>query len=430
MNTEQTEQQQTETMSLDTIPDSVKFSRQFIESLDPKVKKVDSDGDIDLFCYTTCDESDPDYVKECRGLVFDKDKLVLKAYSYNPEYTASDYDYLNATYPDTSKFTFFDSYEGALIRVFYASDKWYISTHRRLDAFRSKWSSRKTFGECFSTALEYRFSTNEEFKNRILNSPLESENPSSSVLDKFISTLDTELQYMFLIQNNSENRIVCKASEYPQVFHVGTFTTSSVLDLSESMDIPYPRRHSFNTFDDVMEYVENSVDPTNLQGVIMFTENQQVKILNRTYKYLASLRGNESSVKYRYLQVRMDRDRKRDFQELYPLFQEQFDQYEDTIYEIVVQIFNAYLNRFIHKKHTTMPPEEYAIMKECHSWHISNRSENHISMGKVMEVMNNQDSSKVNKMIRRYLNNQRLQDAQEETVNATAETGVSQHKSH
>ena len=390
-----------------------KFSRTFIESLDPKVKKVDSDGEIDLFCYTTCDESDPDYVKACRGLVFHGDKLVLKAFSYNPDYTANDYEYLDKTYPDTSKLSFFDAHEGALIRVFYAGGdeekKWFVSTHRRLNAFRSKWSSRTSFGECFSQALEYEFSTQEKFKNRILSSPLETQNEQASVLEKFISTLDTSMQYMFLIQNNKENRIVCDAPEYPRVFHVGTFSEqSNALNITEFVDLEYPIKHSFNTMDDVMEYVENSVDCKQLQGVIMFTDTEQIKILNREYKYLFDLRGNESSIKYRYLQMRMNPEKLADFQKLYSAYSDQFDMYEDTIYEIAVQIFNAYLNRFIHKKHVTMPPEEYSIMKECHSWHISNRADNHISFDKVMRVLNAQDSSKTNKMIRRYLNNQRL----------------------
>jgi hypothetical protein len=93
-----------ETISIDT------FTREFVESLEPKVKKVDSDGDIDLFCYTTCDDSDPEYIKACRGLVFHKDTLIMKAFSYTPDYTAKDFEYLNGLYPDTSPFLIYDSY--------------------------------------------------------------------------------------------------------------------------------------------------------------------------------------------------------------------------------------------------------------------------------------------------------------------------------
>jgi hypothetical protein len=387
----------TENMVEEKVPETInKFSRSFIESLDPKVKKVDSDGDIDLFCYTTCDEFDSDDVKACRGLVFNKDKLVLKAFSYNPDYTASDYEYLQKTHPDVSKHIFFDSCEGSLIRIFYASDKWFVSTHRRLNAFKSKWASRISFGEYFCRSLEYEYSTQDVFKQRILSSPLESTNNKASILDKFISTLDKGTQYMFLLQNNKDNRIVCDAPEYPRVFHVGTFLAdTNELDLDVRVDLPYPEQRSFATMDDVFEYVENTID-------------YQIKIMNQAYNTYFKLRGNESSIKNRYLQIRMDQDKKNDFQELYPNYLKDFDMYENIIYEIAVQVFNAYMNRYIHKKHVTMPPEEYSIMRDCHAWHIANRQENHISFDKVMSVLNSKDSPTLNKMIRRYLNNQRL----------------------
>jgi len=55
-----------------------------------------------------------------------------------------------------------------------------------------------------------------------------------------------------------------------------------------------------------------------------------------------------------------------------------------------------------------MPPEEYAIMRECHSWHIEDRANHHISWSKVIDIMNQQPANKLNKMIRRYLNEERL----------------------
>jgi hypothetical protein len=381
------------------------FTKKFVESLDPKVKRVDCDGDIELFCYTTCDDNDTEYIKACRGLVFNKDKLVLKAFSYNPEYTADNYEYLNTTYPDTSKLLFFDSFEGALIRVFNVNDKWYISTHRRLDAFRSKWSSRVSFGEYFSKSLEHYYSTNDTFRQRILQSPLEQTSPTSSILDKFISTLDKDKKYTFLLQNNQQNRIVCNPPQYPHVFHVGTFDSDSELDLSISVDLPYPPSHKFNTMDDVFEHVENVLDYTQLQGIIVFdTEKKlQFKIVNREYKYLFELRGNESSIKNRYLQLRMDRVKSEELKKLYPESEPDFDLYENIIYQIAKRIYDSYVDRFIRKMVVTLPSEEYQVLKQCHSWHIEDRSNNRISFNKVMSVLNTQLPPKLNKMIRRQL---------------------------
>ncbi len=381
-------------------PMDVDLTRAFIESLDPRVKKVDSDGTVDLFSYTQCNDEDPQHIKACRGLVFQGDKLILKAFSYTREYTADDYALLKEKYPDTSSFIAFDSHEGSLIRIFYASDKWFVSTHRRLDAFKSRWSSSDSFGQHFSQSLEHEFSTNDAFKERLLTS---NASPESSILDKFVSTLDKQKQYTFLLQNNKENRIVSQAPEYPRVFHVGTFNLDHELDLNVDVGLPYPDRVSFPSINDMLDYVETEIYHTHLQGIIVFTPNESFKVINRYYKYRFNLRGNESSIKNRYLQIRMEREKEYEFQKLYPEHQEEFDLYENAIYDIGHHIFNSYVDRFIHKKHVVLPQEEYEVMKQCHAWHTSNRSQNQITLNKVMEVMNSQTPPSLNRMIRRYL---------------------------
>jgi hypothetical protein len=391
-----------ESRPLENVLKASEITRELILSLDPKVKMVDSDGDIELFSYTSCDDTDPEIVKACRGLVFKGGNLVLKSFSYTPTYTADDYETLNK-YTDFSNYQFFESHEGALIRVFHIDSKWYVSTHRKLDAFKSKWSSNQSFGLMFSQGLEYEYATNSNFKALIDGSSLPAE---SSVVDKFISTLSPDKQYMFMIQNNNENRIVCKAPQYPRVLNIGVFCNGKLDDGDVSV-LQTPTKLSFESMNDVLEYVENSIDIESLQGVIMYSPESQIKILNREYKYLSGLRGNESSVKFRYLQVRLNPGLKDDFMALYPEHLASFDEYENTLYEIVVQILNAYINRFINKKFVTMPPEEYSVMKKCHAWHLLDRSTNHISFNRVMAIMNEQDPSLLNRMIRRYINGQK-----------------------
>lgn len=371
------------------------FSRKYIDSLEPKVKKVDSDERVDLFCYTTCDKNDEKNIQACRGLVYEKDDLVLKAFSYTPDYTMVDIVELEEKYPNLSEYKFFESYEGTLIRVFY-HHKWYISTHRRLDAFKSKWSSKTSFGDLFVDALEYE------------NTLSEKTIPTSetSVLEGFLSTLNKEYQYMFLLQNNKENRIVCNAPENPRLYHVGTFTKLNndfVIDFEHSIGLSYPKSVQISSWSDVKDYVDNKVDYTTFQGLIMYNGAEQIKILNNDYKYFYDLRGNEASVKSRYLQVRMNDEVRKDYVYLYKEYEKEFDTYERVIHEIGRLIFTAYINRFIHKQHVVLHPEEYNVLKECHAWHISNRSKNRVSLTKVLQVLNYQDSPRMNKMIRRYL---------------------------
>ncbi len=43
--------------------------------------------------------------------------------------------------------------EGNIKQNFYFNDKWIITTHRKLDAFKSKWGSEKSFGDILKKLL-------------------------------------------------------------------------------------------------------------------------------------------------------------------------------------------------------------------------------------------------------------------------------------
>lgn len=379
-----------------------------IRSLEPQVRMVDSDNSIKLFCYTSCSEDDPDSVKACRGIVFDDDKLILKPFSYTPEYTAKEKDKISACLPSSlESCRIFDSHEGVLIRCFHAQGKWYTSTHRRLDAFRSKWASRTSFGEAFTEALRSAERNSLPFREYLeRHTTNDDDETEQSILDTFLSTLDTSKQYMFLVENDRENRIVCESVESPYVFHVGTLTDGE-FELTTSVGLPNPNEHELTSLDELLAFVE-TMDERYLQGVIVFTPNGEVKITSSKYDYFFKLRGNEPSIKYRYLQLRMSMTEAADFKNLYPEYVKDFEKYEDTLYDVMTYIKDAYIKRYIKKEYVTMPPEEFSIMREIHKWHIEDRANHHISSNKVIDVLNEQPPSKINKIVRRYLNEERL----------------------
>ena len=77
-------------------------------------------------------------------------------------------------------------------------------------------------------------------------------------------------------------------------------------------------------------------------------------------------------------------------------------QYENNIYGIGKLIHKAYIERFIKNQYVTVPMEEFAVIKACHDWHMKDREKNKISLNKVMEVLNEQTPTNINKMIRRF----------------------------
>ena len=67
----------------------LEFNRVNIESLSTHIRLTDSDEEnkLDLFCYINCNKTDSDFLKNCRGLVFNEDKLILRSFPYTIEYT-------------------------------------------------------------------------------------------------------------------------------------------------------------------------------------------------------------------------------------------------------------------------------------------------------------------------------------------------------
>lgn len=375
------------------------FNRTVIESLDNRVRVTDKDEatGLELFCYVHCSPEDDSIIHQCRGVVFHENNIVMRAFPYTLEYAHTEKKQIEEKiHSDFKDCSFYDSHEGALVRMFNFSGRWYTSTHRKLNAFHSKWASKESFGTSFKRALEAEVKNNKILKDSIPES-------GESLLERFQSTLDTTKQYMFLVLNTEENRIVCDPPSRPTLFHVGTFVDGKLV-MTENINIPHSRKHTFVNIDELVDYV-SKVDIRNLQGVIVFAPgNKQYKILHKNYQEFFNVRGNEPSIKYRYLQVRMNSRMVNMLYYLYPDMNDTFDKYENTIYAIAKMIYSSYVDRYIKKIWVSVAKEEFNVIRECHKWHEEDRKKNRITLDKVIEKLNEQNPTNLNKMIRRFHN--------------------------
>lgn len=381
---------------------SMDLSRKNIELISNYVKLVDSDAEsgLDLFCYLNCKREDPEFLKNCRGLVFNKEELILNSFPYTMEYTEDEHDLVSKDIDNVfDQSLFYKSYEGCLIRIFNFNNKWFISTNKKFDAFRSKWASKQSYGHFFREALKEQFSNNERLIKNINLSLLNDD--MNNVIEVFCeSILEKDKQYMFLLLNNSENRIVCSEPEKPTVYHVGTFI-NNILSMDEDIYIPYPDKLEFKNIEEVYDYVDG-IDHNKMQGVIIFApNNKQIKILNKNYANYYSIRGNEPSIKFRYLQVRMDNKNNNMLKKLYPNNVKDFEDYENLIYDAAKNIYNAYVDRFIKKLYVTVPVEEFNVIKEAHNWYLQDRKTHKINYDKIIEILNKQTPTNINKIIKR-----------------------------
>jgi len=378
--------------------DNARITRDTIEKLGNRVTMTDYDEEtqLQLFCYVRCSADDENIIKQCRGIVFNNENIVMQAFPYTTEFPHSEMSEIEKNIsPIFENCSVFDSYEGTLIRVFNFAGKWFTSTHRKLNAFRSKWSSKESFGTTFKRALEFEVENNQNLKSALPEN-------GECLLERFQTILDPQKQYMFLILHNEENRIVCDAPANPTLFHVGTFVNSELV-MTEDIFIRHPKKHNFTSLNNLVEYVKN-INIRDMQGVIIFApNNKQYKILHEDYIKFFQTRGNEPSIKYRYLQVRMNSLICNNLYHLYPNMASEFEEYENIIYSIAQMIYTCYVDRYIKKQWVTVEIEEFNVIRKCHSIYEADR-QNRITLKKVIDVLNEQSPTNINKMIRRFQN--------------------------
>ena len=132
-----------------------KLQRKTCAHLRGNFRLYDEEGPLKLY-------SEPND-KGQKGAVFVRNKNVMKCFPRVKCVNVSEKD-KDINLPDVTKTLFFDNHEGCLIRVYFANNDWRISTQRKIDAFKSRWSSQKSFGMLFVEAFTAEYNRNENLK--------------------------------------------------------------------------------------------------------------------------------------------------------------------------------------------------------------------------------------------------------------------------
>lgn len=370
-----------------------------INNNDSSIVLVDENEDIALYNYNQeTVEYENDIVKSVRGLILDKtSKTIIGATSsFTPELLPNEFDEKilmdEDQYYANQKCKILHSHEGCLIRVFSHNGKRYISTHKRLDAHKSVWGSATSFGLLFQDVLLDIFGTEDK-------------------VEEFLASLAEDKIHTFLLRNTAENRLVCFAPQPDEdkLHYVGSFDKNH-FNLYPSFDDNISSKISTPLFDgnigNVSDFVENSVDYKQQQGLIVFFENGTVvKVNNSEYLYYKNVvRNNEPSIIFRYIQVRMDRELNDSMHRLYPRLSNEFNLIEKQLFEIANHVLKSYIARFIKKTFSEVSKTQYKITRELHGWHIDDRDNNRVSIHKIREIIDRQPPQYICALINEYKN--------------------------
>ena len=386
------------------------IKRDEVVALGKYIKATDTDSEYGLtnYCYNAelpseDEEFDKNWgvISRVRGLVYSGDELVMSAFPYTEQYTVDTVGG-NMWWDSNGGFQksrFFECHEGALIRMFYFRDKWFLTTHRKMNAFKSLWGSSESYGTCFKNALKSEIDENEYLREKIEIAGA----GGGNFYDGFKNILDKKKTYTFLVSNTEQNRIVCNAPDRPLLFHVGTFNGAK-LDIDDDIGVTKPKELTFATIQDLHGHVKG-IDPMVSPGVISFApNNRQVKLCSDEYVNLASLRGNQSSLKFRYLQIRNDRDMNTALRNLYPNNVAEFDLYESYLTRASRIIHDAYIRRFIKKEHVRVSQAEYAVVRTAHSWFMegyNTGTRNIVTFDVVRQIVDEQNPTTLNQIVKK-----------------------------
>lgn len=349
---------------------------------------------LTLTHYDQCDNLSDASIKRERGVIRDiHGNIVCQSFGYTHEYNTSDKEWKEMITNNIQNCHIFIAEEGTLLRLFCHENRWYVSTHKRINAFTSHWSSSSSFGDLFVEALDYYYRKGEG-KGQL--DYLETDH----LLDVFCAQLDTDRVYTFLLRTNNETRIVCQPPTVPTVYFAGQFYKGMRLE-GNPTSLPWPKRVMFTNPEDLSDYIE-SFDPLVYPGVIVMTPDQKVfKVLTPGYKELARVRGCEPSLYRVYMRVRQNEDELRSFVELFPdqKTSHMMNAVEQSIMDLARKICNFYVRRFVHKEHVVVDKNYYYIMRLAHQWHCENREHNILSVQKFLEILDKQEPNFLYKLL-------------------------------
>lgn len=354
----------------------------------------DQTSTLTLSHYQNATDELPSDVKRTRGrIVNDKDEVVCSSFGYTPEYTVGvDSEKYTPLLKNLSECTVYRSEEGSLLRLFMNESRWHGSTHKRIDAFTSRWSSSKTFGEWFMVALEHFF------LNGAGKDTLEFEN-HDELYDRFCATLDPDLVYTFLLRTNEETKMVCTTPIHPTVYFCGAFKNEKHVS-NVTLSIPYPLRVSFQSVEEMETYVL-SLNPFEYQGVIiMLPDDTTIKITHPVNMKTKLVRGSEPDIRCAYLRIRKNKDDTELFKTIFPKFNIKL--IEEQLYYMIKYLHSMYVRRYIKKLYTVVNPVLFNIMRTAHTWHVLDRVNNIVTFEKMMDIMDEEPSYKLFRMLQEF----------------------------
>lgn len=326
--------------------------QEFVRVLDVQ-KEQDSEDTLYLLHYLTIvdengnvDLSILNEIGHVRGIILDQNNnIICRSFGFTPELRFENFD------QNLDNFRAFKAYEGTVIRLYHWCGRWNLSTHRKIDASNSYWLG-PSFGDMFYEAFD-----------------LDSE------------SLEKNKCYVFILQH-PQNRAIFNVSK-PFLPQVAVYDRETCV-----FNIVQSPEHTF-TRESLQEFLDETARDKMAEkaGVILFPENNfaPVKVMSDFYLQLREVRGNEPSLRNRYIRNLNNPTALELLIDNYPEFNRELaDRQLDLLCK---KLHQEYIIRYVKKSRQQIPKEEHVVLMRCHTWHREDPANNIVRFEKVKETL-------------------------------------------
>ena len=136
-----------------------------------------------------------------------------------------------------------------------------------------------------------------------------------------------------------------------------------------------------------------------VEFVETLNENQ-IKIITSLNMKYKQVRGSEPDINMAYFRVRKSKDQLTLFYRMFPHVNTK--RFEECIFNLTKYIHKMYVRRFIKKQYTVIHPVLYQMMKVAHSWHCLDRTNNIITLEKLLDLLDEQPYMNVYQMYNEF----------------------------
>ena len=287
--------------------------------LEEKHIRIKEDDYFYIFNYVLIDGPNffDSVVKECRGIILDKNDFSIACYPFNKfgnygEPYADEIDWLTARVQE--------KIDGSIIKAFWNkyTNEWQWSTNGVIDARNCDSNSikSKTFYDIIQKA--------------------------DNLKDIDFDNLDKTKTYIFEL-TGPENQIVVKYDKI-HLFHIGTRNNITGEESNDNIGIEKPKEYPIHNFEDCLKAVEelNKTDVVEHEGFVVVDGNwNRIKVKNAEYLMMHHLANNGQLVtnKSKILELLQSDDfNEEEILKQYPDYKEIFDYYKSEIDRVLKEV--------------------------------------------------------------------------------------------